>query len=280
MDGADGGWCVKPPVFDYLRVDTVDEAVELLAKYGEDARVLAGGQSLLPMLNMRLAQPRVLIDITRCAGLDRISAGGALEVGAAVTQAALERRGTLQAESPLLARALPHISHFQVRSRGTVCGSIAHAEPSAELPLVLAALNGSVSLRSRKGRRELGADAFFTGMLATARRANELVEAVRFPLAGQGERQGFSEFSLRHGDFAVVALAASVTPARIRLAVGGVDDRPRVVEWPRLSGSALDDGLNELAWSLDARNDPHASARQRRQLVRRLGRELIGGLCA
>jgi 2-furoyl-CoA dehydrogenase FAD binding subunit len=280
VDGPEGGTGVKPPAFDYVRVDTVDEAVELLARHGEDARVLAGGQSLMPMLNMRLVQPRVLIDITRCAGLDLIDGGGALDVGAAVTQAELERRSTLEVESPLLAHALPHISHFQVRSRGTVCGSIAHAEPSAELPLVLAALNGSVRLRSRKGCRELGADTFFTGMLTTARRADELVEVVRFPMVGQGEHQGFTEFSLRHGDFAVVALAASVTPARIRLAVGGVEDRPRVVEWPWLAGTALDDGLNELAWSLDARNDPHASARQRRQLVRRLGRELIGRLCA
>ncbi len=270
---------MKPPAFDYVRVDSADEAVELLARYGEDARVLAGGQSLVPMLNMRLAQPRVLIDITRCAGLASISCEGALNVGAAVTQATLEQRRTLQTESPLLACALPYISHFQVRSRGTVCGSIAHAEPSAELPLVLAALNGRVTLRSLKGRRELGADAFLIGMLTTARRADEIVEAVQFPLLAHGERQGFTEFSLRHGDFAVVALAASVTSARIRLAVGGVDDRPRVVEWPMLTGSALDDGLNELAWTLDARDDPHASARQRRQLVRRLGRKLIGGLC-
>lgn len=271
---------MKPPAFDYVRADTADEAVALLAEHGEDARVLAGGQSLLPILNMRLAQPRLLIDISRCAGLARVRRNGVLEVGAAVTQAALERRDTLAAESPLLAQAIPHVAHFQVRSRGTVCGSIAHAEPSAELPLALACLGGRVRLRSRKARRELAADAFFTGMLATARRADEMIESVSFPLQEPGERQGFTEFSRRHGDFAIVALAASVTPAHIRLAVGGVEDRPRVTEWPRLAGAALEDALNALAWSLEARDDLHASARQRRQLVRRLGLQLITGLCA
>jgi 2-furoyl-CoA dehydrogenase FAD binding subunit len=271
---------VKPPAFDYVRVETADEAVALLAEHGEDARVLAGGQSLLPILNMRLAQPKLLIDISRCADLAQVRRNGALEVGAAVTQAALERRATLPAESALLAQALPHVAHFQIRSRGTVCGSIAHAEPSAELPLVLACLGGRVRLRARSGRRELAAEAFLTGMLSTARRPDELIESVSFPLRQPDERQGFAEFSRRHGDFAIVALAASVTPARIRLAVGGVEDCPRVAEWPRLDGAALEDALNALAWALEARDDPHASARQRRQLVRRLGLKLILELCA
>jgi 2-furoyl-CoA dehydrogenase FAD binding subunit len=130
---------VKPPAFDYVRVDTADEAVDLLGEYGEEARVLAGGQSLMPILNMRLAQPSMLIDISRCAELSSIHCDEALKLGAAVTQGALERHPMLASKSPLLAQALPHISHFQVRSRGTVCGSLAHAEPSAELPLVLAA---------------------------------------------------------------------------------------------------------------------------------------------
>jgi 2-furoyl-CoA dehydrogenase FAD binding subunit len=271
---------VKPPAFDYVRAETADEAIELLARHGEEARVLAGGQSLLPILNMRLAQPRVLIDISRCPELAGVRCAGFIEVGAAVTQAALERRAALHTESPLLAQALPHVGHAQVRSRGTVCGSIAHAEPSAELPLALAALGGQVRLRSRRGRRELSAEQFQTGMLSTARRPDELIEAVRFPLPQPAERQGFTEFSMRHGDFAIVALAASMTPARIRFGVGGVEDRPRVAEWPPLAGSALDDALNALAWSLEARDDVHASARQRRHLVRRLGRRLIEALRA
>jgi 2-furoyl-CoA dehydrogenase FAD binding subunit len=271
---------MKPPAFDYVRVDTPDEAVELLAEHREEARILAGGQSLIPMLNMRLAEPRLLIDISRCAALGGVRVNGALEVGAAVTQAALERRATLASESPLLAAALPHVSHFQVRSRGTVAGSIAHAEPSAELPLALAALGGKVKLRSREGRRTLAADQFLTGMLTTARQADEMIEAVEFPLLEAGERQGFTEFARRHGDFAIVALAARVKASGTRFAVGGVEDRPRVVEWPRLGASARDDALNALAWSLDARDDLHASARMRRQLVRTLGRSLLAELDA
>lgn len=270
---------MKPAAFDYVRAESTEEALAVLAQHGEDARVLAGGQSLMAILNMRLASPSLLVDITRCKDLGEIRRNGALAIGAAVTQAALERRATLADESPLLAQALPHISHFQVRGRGTVCGSIAHADPSAELPLVLAVLGGRVTLRSKKGRRELAAAQFLTGMLSTACRADELVECVHFPLAGRDERQGFVEFARRHGDFAIVALAARVTPTDIRLAVGGVEDRPRQVEWPRLGGTALEDALNSLAWSLEARDDPHASARLRRQLVRRLGHKLITELC-
>jgi len=269
---------MKPPAFDYVRVDSADEAVDLLARHGDDARILAGGQSLLPVLNMRLAMPAVLIDISRCVDLAHIRGEGALECGAAITQATLERRPALGAECPMLAQALPFISHYQIRSRGTVCGSIAHAEPTAELPLVLAALDGRVCLRSRAGRRELAAAAFQTGMLSTDRRADELIESIRFPLLEPGERQGFAEFARRQGDYAIVAVAASVTRARIRLAVGGVEDRPHVTEWPALAGSALDDALNALAWSLQARDDTQVSAGQRRRLVRRLGRDLIGAL--
>lgn len=277
--GTPAGQGVKPAPFDYVRAETAEEAVSVLAEHGEEARVLAGGQSLMAILNMRLARPRLLVDISRCQELAVLRRNGALTVGAAVTQAHLERSPRLAEHSPLLAQALPHIAHFQIRSRGTVCGSIAHADPSAELPLALVALRGRVTLRSKKGWREVAGEAFITGMLSTARRADELLESVSFPLVQPGERQGFAEFARRHGDFALVALAASVTRERIRLAVGGVEDRPRALEWPRLEASALDDALNSLAWSLEARDDPHASAALRRHLVRRLGRRLITELC-
>ncbi len=271
---------MKPAAFDYVRAETVDEVVALLAEHGPEARVLAGGQSLMAMLNMRLLAPRVLIDISRCAGLAHMQCNDRLDIGAAVTQRALETRASLGGECPLLAQALPHVAHAQIRSRGTVCGSITHADPSAELPLALATLNGSITLRSRKGRRTLAADAFLTGMLSTARRDDELVECAHFPLAGPGERQGFSEFSRRHGDFALVAVAASVNSQRMRLGVGGVEDRPHVVEWPRLAGADLQDALNTLAWSLEARDDLHASASLRRRLVRHLGTQLLTELAA
>lgn len=269
---------MKPAAFDFIRVDSADEAVALLAEYGDDARILAGGQSLMAVLNMRLARPKVLIDIHRAADLGTISDGdGGIRVRAAVTQTALQRFAGTE-RTPLLAQALPHVGHFQTRNRGTVCGSIAHADPSAELPLCLVMLDGEVLLRSRRGRRTLKAEAFLTGMLQTARTADELVEEVRFAPARAGERHGFTEMSLRHGDFAIVALAAIVTPDDIRLGVGGVADRPVVARWPRLDGSALDDALNQLAWDLDAQDDCHASAVYRRHLVRALGRQLIGEL--
>lgn len=267
---------MKPASFDWVRIDAIDEACSLLAEHGEDARILAGGQSLMAVLNMRLAQPAVLLDISRCAPLAYVRAeGGKLVVGAAATQAAVEWRAGLSAEVPLLAAAFPFISHFQVRNRGTVCGSVAHADPSAELPLCLALLGGEVVLRSARKRRVLKAEEFFRGMLTTARRPDELVEAVHFPLARPGSGHAFDEFSMRHGDFAIVACAAEVTATSLRLAVGGVADRPSVAEWPRLDGDALRDAINDFAWSLEAQDDAHASAAFRRHLVRRIAPRVI-----
>jgi len=267
---------MKPSQFDYIRADSADEAVALLAEHGEEARVLAGGQSLMAILNMRLAEPTVLVDIHRAADLSGIEVRGArLHVQAAATQAALERHADLERLLPMLAQALPNLGHFQTRNRGTVCGSIAHADPSAELPLCLATLGGEVVLRSRRGRRTVAAQEFFTGMLQTARAPDELVEEVRFPLCRTGERHGFTEVSMRHGDFAIVALAAVVDADAIRLGVGGVADRPQVARWPKLAGSALDDALNQFAWELGAQDDIHATAVYRRHLVRTLGRQLI-----
>ncbi|WP_244817373.1 xanthine dehydrogenase family protein subunit M [Caballeronia sp. Lep1P3] len=269
---------MKPASFDYLRAKTTQDALDALAQYGEDARILAGGQSLMAVLNMRLAQPRVLVDVSRTAELDAVRVddrAGHLVVSAAATQGSVEWRGTLQDEVPMLAMAFPNISHFQIRNRGTVCGSIAHADPSAELPLVLSALGGDVLLRSKKKRRTLAAKDFFQGMLMTAREPDELVEAVRFPLKRPGERYAFTEFSARHGDFAVVACAAAVTDDSIRIAVGGVADRPVAETWPRLSGDDLRGALNDLSWKLNAQDDAHISAKYRRHLVRQLGWRVI-----
>ena len=267
---------MKPAAFDYLRADQPEQAVAALAQHGEDARILAGGQSLMAVLNMRLANPTLLIDISRSEPLAQVrSAQGQLCIGAAATQACVERRPGLASELPLLALAFPHISHFQVRNRGTVAGSIAHADPSAELPLCLLALEGEVVLRRARGRRVVKAKDFFTGMLLTARAPDELLEEVRFPLAKSGSGHGFEEFSMRHGDYALCAVAVVADAQRLRIAVGGVADRPTARDFPLLQGSALDDALNELAWSLEARDEPQASAQLRRQLVRTLGRRAV-----
>jgi 2-furoyl-CoA dehydrogenase FAD binding subunit len=265
---------MKPAAFDYVRAETLDEALQVLRQEGSDARIIAGGQSLMAMLNMRLARPRTLIDIMRLPELARIDAkADTIMVGAGVRQAALLAWPELGRSLQLVALALPWTGHAQTRSRGTVCGSIAHADPSAELPLVLQALGGEVHLRSAKRRRRVAAREFFSGMMTTTRAEEELIEAVSFPAAQQ--RCAFREVARRHGDFAIVAVAAVQTAAGVRLAIGGVADMPVARDFPQLEGSALDDALNAFAYELDARDDVHATARYRRDLVRLIGRDLV-----
>ena len=267
---------MKPAAFDYVRLNDQTQACELLKRYGDDARILAGGQSLITVLNMRLAAPAVLLDVSRCEPLNYVKvAGQMLEVGAAATQASVEWRKDLATEVPLLSHVFPFISHFQVRNRGTVCGSVAHADPSAELPLCLAVLKGEVVLASSRQQRVVSAQDFFQGMLTTARQSDELITAVRYPLARSGEGYAFDEFSLRHGDFAIASCATVVGRDFIRLGVGGVADRPTVTQWPRIDGKDLEQAINDFAWSLQAQDDAHASAAYRRQLVRRLAQRSI-----
>lgn len=265
---------MKPAAFDYVRAEHLDEVLDGLTREGGDARIIAGGQSLMPMLNMRLARPKTLIDIMRLPKLARIERnGGRIIVGAGVRQATLLAWPELGKALPLVAQALPWTGHVQTRSRGTVCGSIAHADPSAELPLVLCALGGEVHLRSTKMQRRVAAKDFFAGMMVTTRADDELIDAISLP-ANQ-HACAFREVARRHGDFAIVACAAVATDIGVRLAIGGVADMPVTREFPRLESGALDDALNALAYELDARDDVHASARYRRDLVRLLGAELI-----
>jgi 2-furoyl-CoA dehydrogenase FAD binding subunit len=262
---------MKPPPFDYARPDTVDEAVALLAEHGDDARVLAGGQTLLAMLNLRVVEPAVLIDITRIPELDVIrEADGKIEVGAAVTQNRLMAWPALATKLPLLAAALPFVGHFQTRNKGTVCGSIAHADPTSEIPLALALLEGEVVLRSRRGTRVLAADEFQQGMLTTAREADELITAVRFPVVAAGV--AFREVARRHGDFAIVAVAALAAPADgIRIGVAGMAERPAVRRIKPDGATGMRDAIERLAWELEGYDDVHASARMRRDLLRGIG---------
>lgn len=263
---------MKPAPFDYVRAESVAEAHEVLAAEGGDVLVLAGGQSLVPLLSMRMARPKVVLNIMQVAELGGIAVeGDAIRVGATVRQAELLAWPELAKHQPLLALALPWLGHAQTRARGTVCGSVALADPSAELPLCLIALGGKVTLSSKTGRREVKADAFFAGLMSTARRDDELIEAVSFPCRRSGEGFAFREFARRHGDFAIVACAAVATERTTRLVVGGVADRPVVREFDDVSDGAL----AEFAASLGARDDLHATAEYRRMLVRRLGRATI-----
>jgi 2-furoyl-CoA dehydrogenase FAD binding subunit len=263
---------MKPRRFDYVRPDSADEAVAVLAEYGDAASVLAGGQSLMAMLNLRVAEPAVLIDIARLDEFDYVRvADDKVEVGAAVTQNQLKDWTELAGTLPLLAAALPFVGHFQTRNKGTVCGSIAHADPSSEIPLVLATLGGEVLLRSQTGTRVLAAGEFQRGMLTTARAADELIVAVRFPTQST-QRVAFREVARRHGDFAIIAVAACVEDGNtLRIGIGGVADRP-AVRRERLDGAAdVRDMFEALASELESYDDLHASARLRRDLLRRVG---------
>lgn len=267
---------MKPSKFDYIRAASLEEALDALQAGGGDARILAGGQSLMPMLNMRLARPAVLIDIMRLSALatPRVENNN-LIIPAGVRQEAVLERPDLGQDLPLLALALPLLGHAQTRARGTLAGSVAHADPSAEFPLCLLALEGEVRLRSRKHARSLKADDFFTGMMMTARADDEMIEAVVVPRRKPRTGYAFAEVARRHGDFAIVACAAVVDDKRMRLTVGGVADRPTARDFPLLEGSALNDALNGLAWELNAGDDMHATARYRRDLVRHLGRHVL-----
>jgi 2-furoyl-CoA dehydrogenase FAD binding subunit len=267
---------VKPAKFDYLRAASLAEAHEALAAEGADATVIAGGQTLVPLLSMRMARPKVLVDIMHVAELGGIAVkDNAIRVGASERQASLLAWPELAKRQPLLAFALPWVGHAQTRARGTVCGSAALADPSAEIPLTLVALNGEIELSSGKAKRRVTADDLFTGLMSTAREDDERIEAVRFPCAKPGEGHAFREFARRHGDFAIVACAAVATAQGTRLAIGGVADRPTTQDFENLESSALDDALQDFAAKLEAREDLNATAGQRRDLVRKLGRVTI-----
>lgn len=267
---------MKPAPFDYVAATEMGEALEALHQGGTEARVIAGGQSLMPMLNMRLARPATLVDITRIPELSRIEAkGDNVTIGAAVRQSTLERWPDLADRLPLVRAALPWVGHTQLRNRGTVCGSVAHADPSAELPLCLIALGGTVTLRRRRKTRAVAARDFFQGMMSTDLAPGEMITSVTFPAHQTGTGYAFREVARRHGDFAIVACAAIARPdGTATLSVGGVADTPRTLDLPA-DAQGLDERLNEFAWHLQARDDLHATARYRRDLVRQLGRATL-----
>jgi 2-furoyl-CoA dehydrogenase FAD binding subunit len=268
---------VKPGKFDYIRAESLSEVHAVLAVERGDARVLAGGQTLVPMLSMRFARPKVLIDIMRIPALTTIETQrGIINIGAGVRQAELmtwlDRNPGAQ---PLLSAAMPFVGHAQTRSRGTVCGSVAHADPSAEIPLVLTALGAAIVLSSKRGQRRVRAEEFFIGPMSTARMDDEIIESVQVPSAQQSHGYAFREFARRHGDFAIVACAAVAGAHSLRLAIGGVGDRPVARDIGELYGDTLDQALDAFAYDLEARDDLHATARYRRELVRQLGRQTI-----
>jgi CO/xanthine dehydrogenase FAD-binding subunit len=203
---------MKPPRFEYLAPASVDEALEMLARHGDQAKVLAGGQSLVPLLNFRLVRPGYLVDLNEVPGLDGIRAeNGWLSIGAMTRQRAVETSALVRERCPLLAEAMPQIGHVQIRNRGTIGGSLAHADPAGELPAVVAALGGELVVRSARGRRVLAPEQFFVAYLTTALDPDELLVEVRLPVTPPRTGTAFLEVSRRHGDFALVGVAATLT---------------------------------------------------------------------
>lgn len=224
---------MKPAAFSYHAARSIDDAVALLGRYGDAAKLLAGGQSLVPVMNMRLAQPAHLIDLNRIAGLDGIALDGDhLVLGALVRHQALADAALVRDRCPILAHAAASIGHLAIRTRGTFGGSLAHADPAAQLALVVSLLGAELTLRSAGGTRTVGADGFFTGVFATALAGDEMLTAVRLPCAPPGQGWGFRLMSRRAGDFAIAAAAVTLTldaAGRVdglRGALGGVEATP------------------------------------------------------
>jgi carbon-monoxide dehydrogenase medium subunit len=254
---------MKPAPFTYHRPTRADEALNMLAEAGEDAHVLAGGQSLIPMMNFRLAQPSHLVDVNFVDELDYVRAeNGWLAVGARVRQAALERSEEAGRAAPLVTEAVCYVGHPPVRHRGTIAGSIAHADPAAELPAVLLALGGDVLVRGLQGERRIPADELFQGPLMTAIRPGELVTEVRFPQAPAHSGHALVEVTRRHADFAVAGAVVQLRPADgaigdARIALFGVAGTPvRATEAERLLRGASRERLREASDAAVAELEP------------------------
>jgi CO/xanthine dehydrogenase FAD-binding subunit len=273
---------LKAAAFDYVRATSVAEACEMLRQDGDDVKLIAGGQSLTPMMAMRLTRPARLIDINEIAALKFIAfEGNAARIGACTRQSVVARDEALAAHVPLLRRALAWVGHVQTRNRGTIGGSLAHADPAAELPLVAQVLDARIVARSSKGARTLPAAKFFVGPLTTALEAHECLEEIHWPM-WTGRRQGsaFTEVSRRHGDFAIIEACAQVVLdddgrcTRVNFGLGGGGTTP--LAFPelaaRLNGRMLEDSVlesvaREAAAKLDPGGDLHASAAYRKHLA-------------
>ena len=280
---------MKPSRFAYYRPDSVEEALALLAEH-DDAKPLAGGQSLIPAMNFRLAAPAALVDLGALSELCGVSrAGDGLRIGAMTTHTTVERSPEVARVAPLLAEALPHVAHPQIRNRGTLGGSLAHADPAAELPAVMLALDAELVLRSAKAERRIAARDFFTGLFATALEPGELVTAIELAALPAQSGAAFEEFARRHGDFALVGVAAVVTLdasgrcGAVRIALLSVGDGPVLATRAAaaLRGQQPNPELLRAAAELagdediDPPTDLHASAAYRRQLARVLTRRAL-----
>jgi CO/xanthine dehydrogenase FAD-binding subunit len=272
---------VKPPVFRYHAPDTIDEALAILAEHGDDARPLAGGQSLVPVLNFRLAHPAVLVDLNRIEPLAGIAdRGSSISIGAMTRQRTVERSTLVAEGAPLVSETMPHVAHPQIRNRGTFGGSLAHADPAAELPAVMLALGARLRVRSRTAERWLRADEFFLGLFSTALATGELLVEVEIPAREPGTSFAFEEVARRHGDFALFAVATQVQVDRAgtctAAAIVGVNpgagaevagEAAASLVGHRLDATVVQQAAALTAAAMTPTSDVHASSAYRRQLA-------------
>jgi carbon-monoxide dehydrogenase medium subunit len=268
---------VKPAPFRYHRPESLAEAFALLGEFGADAKLIAGGQSLGPMLNLRLLQPAELIDLNALAGLDGVrELPDALEIGALARHHDVAGSPLVRRCCPLLAEAAQSIGHYAIRTRGTLGGSLAHADPAAQLPLVAATLGAEIAVAGPRGERRVAAGEFFVSLMTTALAPDEILVAVRFPKAAPGERHAYLQFSRRQGDFALVAVAATLSPRELRVGIGGAADKPVVLTQP-IAGVRPDPAMvaRNARDAVNPSEDPRVPAVYRRELVEVLARRAL-----
>ncbi|MCO6453345.1 MAG: xanthine dehydrogenase family protein subunit M [Caldilineales bacterium] len=282
---------MKPAPFQYFAPRTLDEAIDLVAEHGYDAKILAGGQSLIPTMNFRLAQPAVLIDLNHIPELNYIQPNrdGGVRIGAMTRQARVERDDLIAAATPLIHDTIPHIAHPQIRNRGTFGGSIAHADPASELPSVLVTLGGQILARSKRGERWIHADNCFLGIFTTAMEVDEILTEVRFPATPPRAGWSIKETARRHGDYALVGVTAQVNLAAdntcgyARLTFFGVGDGPvpamqagAILRGEKPTSDAIAEAARTAAQEdMEPGGDLHASSEFRRHLAEVLGRRAL-----
>jgi carbon-monoxide dehydrogenase medium subunit len=276
---------LKPAPFAYAKARTLDDAIRLLGEHKGEAKVLAGGQSLIATLNMRLSHPSLLVDINGVPGLDGISVkDGVVEIGALTRHVTLERSPDIARHAPLIALAMPHIAHPAIRNRGTIGGSLAYADPAAELPACLVALDGEIDIAGPNGKRTVKAADFFKGLFETALGSHDVLSAIRFPARTADTRTGFSELARRHGDYALVGLAAAAkasgkTLSDVRLVYFGVGATPVRAHKSEaaLAAGSVDEAVEAL--DLDPGDDIQAPGAVKKHLagvlLRRVAKQLM-----
>lgn len=279
---------MKPASFKYVRAESVDHAVHALAGAGGDGKILAGGQSLMPMMNFRLVKPSVLVDINRIPGLDRVE-----KRGERITLGALVRH-RMTAEDPIIAEHIPvlhyamkHVAHLTVRNRGTFCGSVCHADPAAEMPMMSLLLNGLVRIRSSQGERQVPAGEFFVGSLMTVLEPDELVTGIEIDVLPRGTGWAFEEFARRHGDYALAAVAATMMQkdgraSDVRVVMMGVGDMPMrlpdveaMLEGHEIDQPLIDGAVDMIREQIEPNSDLNASSDYRRHLAGALARRAL-----